>query len=440
MGLAQRETVGIPAAPERATNRTRQALAIALLALGLLAAVRAITGANELTSSGTFGAALRLAIPILLAGLGAVYAERAGVINIGLEGMMILGTWFGAWAGFEFGPWQGVVFGMAGGAMGGLLHAVATVTFGIDHIVSGVAINILAAGVARFLSVVAFTGRGGGATQSPRVAGGVGRITIPFLGGGELFGWQTPDLFGALERQRWVFVSDLAAVVKGISTGVSLLTILSLVLVVLSFYLLWRTSFGLRIRSVGEHPLAAESLGVAVYRMKYIGVVISGALAGLGGAYLVLEQARIYREGQTGGRGFIGLAAMIFGNWRPGGVASAAGIFGYADSLHLRSERAAHGLLLFVAIALAGWALWRVTRTIRGSGLSAVSGRSALTSFGMLLMAGVIFYWFASTDTVPREFVFFLPHITTLLVLSLASQRLRPPAADGVPYRRGQST
>jgi ABC-type uncharacterized transport system permease subunit len=439
MGLAQREVAAAAPAPGRPVSRARQALAIALLALGLLAVVRAITGANELTSSGTFGAALRLAIPILLAGLGAVYAERAGVINIGLEGMMILGTWFGAWAGFEFGPWQGVVVGILGGALGGLLHAVATVSFGIDHIVSGVAINILAAGAARFLSVVAFTGRGGGATQSPRVTGGAGRITLPFLGGGELFGWQTPDLFGALERQRWVFVSDIAAVVKGVSTGLSWLTILALLLVVLSFYVLWRTSFGLRLRSVGEHPVAAESLGVAVYRMKYIGVVISGAMAGLGGAYLVLEQARIYREGQTGGRGFIGLAAMIFGNWRPGGVAGAAGIFGYADSLHLRSERAAHGLLLFVAIALAAWAVWLIVGAGRRWGFRSIHRRRMITSAAMLVLAGLILFWFLSTDTMPREFVFFLPHITTLLVLSLASQRLRPPAADGVPYRRGQS-
>jgi simple sugar transport system permease protein len=440
MGLIQREVAPAPAAPEPTRSRFRQALVVALLALGLLALVRAVTGANELTSSGTFGAALRLAIPILLAGLGAVYAERAGVINIGLEGMMILGTWFGAWAGFELGPWQGVLLGIVGGGLGGLLHAVATVTFGIDHIVSGVAINILAAGVARFLSVVAFTGRGGGATQSPRVTGGAGDITLPFLGGGELFGWQTPDLFGALERQRWVFVSDLAALVKGISTGISWLTVLAIALVIVSFFVLWRTSFGLRLRSVGEHPVAAESLGVPVYRMKYIAVMISGAMAGLGGAYLVLEQARIYREGQTGGRGFIGLAAMIFGNWRPGGVASAAGIFGYADSLHLRSERAAHGLLLFVAIALAAWAVWLVVDAGRRWGFRSIHRRRVVTGVAVLVLAGVILFWFLSTDTMPREFVFFLPHITTLLVLSLAAQRLRPPAADGVRYRRGEAT
>ena len=118
----------------------------------VLAFVRAVTGANDLTSSGTFGAALRLAVPIGLAALGGLYAERAGVVNIGLEGMMILGTWFGAWAGWQWGPWAGVVAGIIGGALGGGLHALATVTFGVDHIVSGVAINILGLGITRYLA------------------------------------------------------------------------------------------------------------------------------------------------------------------------------------------------------------------------------------------------------------------------------------------------
>ncbi len=413
----------------RAGGRFRRAVFIAGLALGLLAVVRAITGVTALTSSGTFGAAIRLGVPILLAGLGALYAERAGVVNIGLEGMMILGTWFGAWAGVEFGAWPGVLFGVLGGALGGLVHAVATVTFGIDHIVSGVAINILAAGVARFLSVVAFTGHGGGATQSPQVTGSIQKVTVPFLAGGDLIGWRTPDLFGWIEGRRWVVVSDLAALLKGLTSEISLLTVLAFALVVLSYYVLWRTAFGLRLRSVGEHPVAAESLGVRVYTMKYVGVVISGGMAGLGGAYLVLEAAKIYRENQTAGRGFIGLAALIFGNWRPGGVAAAAGIFGYADSLHLRSESAAHGLLLFVAIALGAGAIWFAARRRRPAAAAA-----------MAAIGGLTLVWFLSTDTVPREFVFFLPHLTTLLVLSLASQRLRPPAADGRPYRRGQAS
>ena len=426
MALLERD-LAAPPAPEARRGPPR-ALLLAAAALALLAVVRAVTDSDQLTSSGTFSAALRLAVPVLLAALGAMWAERAGIVNIGLEGMMILGTWFGAWAGVEFGPWPGVAFGILGGALGGLLHAVATVTFGIDHVVSGVAINILAAGVARFLSVIAFTGRGGGATQSPQVQGTVGKVTLPFLAGGELFGWRTPDLFGWLEAKGWVVVSDLAALGKGLTANLSWLTVLSFALVLLSFLVLWRTAFGLRLRSVGEHPVAAESLGVRVYTMKYVGVVVSGGLAGLGGAYLVLEAARIYREGQTGGRGFIGLAAVIFGNWRPGGVAAAAGIFGYANALELRSAVAVHGLLLFAAIGFAAGSVSLFVRRRRPIGGAILLG-----------LAGLVFWWWGVTDKVPREFIFSLPYVTTLLVLSLASQRLRPPAAEGRPYRKGQA-
>jgi simple sugar transport system permease protein len=132
------------------TRRVLLAMGGALL---MLSVVRVLTGADDLTSSGTFGAALRLAVPIGLVGLGALYAERVGVANIGLEGMMILGTWFGAWGGWMFGPWEGVALGLVGGALGGLVHAVATVTFTVDHIISGVVINILGAAVARYLSI-----------------------------------------------------------------------------------------------------------------------------------------------------------------------------------------------------------------------------------------------------------------------------------------------
>src|SRR5205823_2435946 len=152
--------------------RSQRAVVAAIAVLVLVSFVREVTGASDLTSPGTFGAALALAVPILLAGLGGLFSERAGVVNIGLEGMMILGTWFGAWAGWKYGPWAGVVVGTLGASLGGLLHAVATVTFGIDQVISGVAINILAAGLARFLSVVAFPlGSGGSATQSPQVTG-----------------------------------------------------------------------------------------------------------------------------------------------------------------------------------------------------------------------------------------------------------------------------
>lgn len=406
----------------------RRILLLAGVLMVAMSVVRVATGANDLTSSGTFGAALRLAVPILLAGLGGLYAERTGVVNIGLEGMMILGTWFGAWGGVEYGPWWGVVLGVVGGAVGALIHAASSVTFGVNQIVSGVAINIIAAGVARFLSVIAFTGHGGGATQSPQVPSTLPRFTMPFLAGGGLFGWDTPDVLGWLERRHWFLVGDLAGLLGGVMRNLSVLTVLTVALVPLTFLFLWRTRLGLRMRSAGENPWAAESLGVRVYTMKYLGVVISGALAGLAGAFLVFEAAGIYREGQTGGRGFIGLAAMIFGNWRPTGVATAAGLFGYADALNLRSNAAVHALLLFAGAALVAvgvWYAWR--RRPLGAGIGLVVGVLVLV-------------WYAVTDTVPREFIFITPYVATLLVLTVASQRLRPPAADGLPYRRGQQT
>jgi len=412
-----------PAPPARAWR----IVAYAVGGIVLLSVVRLLTDVNDITSSGTFGAALRLAIPIGLAGLGGLYAERSGVVNIGLEGMMILGTWFGAWAGFEFGPWWGVLAGILGGAFGGLVHAVATVTFDVNHIVSGVAINILGGGVARFLSSLAFTAEnGGGITQSPIISGELAKFSVPVLAGGDLFGWHSPDALGSLERHHWVLVSDVAGLLRGLTVNISLLTVLCLALFPFSAWLLWRTRFGLRLRSVGESPSAAETLGVDVYRMKYYGVVISGALAGLAGAFLVLVSSGLYKEGQTGGRGFIGLAAMIFGNWRPAGVAAGAGLFGFADALQLRSNANTHALLLFVGLAVAGMALFRAVRQqwIRAA-------IAAVVAAGFLI-------WYAATDHVPEQFVSFTPHVVTLIVLATASQRLRMPAADGLPYRKGE--
>ena len=290
---------------------------------------------TDLISAGTAASTLRRAVPILLAGLGGIWAERAGVVNIGLEGMMILGTWFGAWGALEFGPWWGIAIGIAGGAAGGLLHAVATVGFGVDHIISGVAINILAPGITRFLSREIFAKQsGGGITQSPRVES-VGHFDVPFVSGGEIFGWATPDIFGWIDDRGWFVVSDLFAVASGITSNVSWATLLAIALVPGTVYVLWRTPFGLRVRSCGEHPVAADSLGVNVYRMKYAAVVISGGMAGFGGAFIAIEQTGIYREAQTQGRGFIGLATVIFGNWQPLGAFLGSILFGFADALQI---------------------------------------------------------------------------------------------------------
>jgi ABC-type uncharacterized transport system permease subunit len=393
----------------------------------LISAVRAITDTSDLTSIGTFEGALRAAIPIGLAGLGGLYAERTGVVNIGLEGMMILGTWFGAWAGWQWGPWWGVLAAVLGGAAGGLLHAVATVTFEVDHIVSGVAINILGAGVARFLSSLAYTPEtGGGITQSPIVGGDVGTFSVPVLAGGQLFGWDSPDLLRWLAERRWLFVSDVASALHALTGNLSVLTIVALSLIPLSIWFLWHTPLGLRLRSVGENPGAAESLGVPVYTMKYVGVVLSGALAGFAGAFIVLVNSTNYKECQTGGRGFIGMASMIFGNWRPSGVGLGAGLFGYADALQLRSNDAVHSLLLFVAVLVAVVAA-----------VMAVRRRPALTMILGAVAVGFL-VWYLATDTVPAEIIYCTPYVVTLVVLASAGQRLRPPAADGLRYRRGQ--
>jgi ABC-type uncharacterized transport system permease subunit len=403
-------------------------LVIGILVVLLLSTVQTVAdpSTNDLTSGGTWSTTLRFAVPIMLAGLGGIFAERAGIINIGLEGMMILGTWFGAYGALEFGPWWGVAFGIGGGAAGGLLHAIATVTFGVDHIISGVAINIVAPGITRFLSEEVFEARGGGATQSPPVAG-VGRFSVPFLSGGEIGGWQTPDLFGRIEGWHdWWFVDDLAGILNGLTSNVSWLTLIAFLLVPLSVFVLWGTRFGLRLRSAGEHPVAADSLGVPVYAMKYWAVIISGALAGLGGVFLAIEQASIYRQGQTQGRGFIGLATVIFGNWRPVGAALGSLLFGFADALQLRDANAIHALLLLGAVALAVAGIRAgLMRRVQSAGL-------------FLLGAAALAVWYWMSDTVPQELPPVAPHIITLFVLVFATTRLRPPAADGMRYRRGQ--
>ena len=288
--------------------------------LALLSLVRILAGAPDLTAGDTFIAAIGAMSPIVFAASGGLFSERVGVVNIGLEGMMILGTWFAGWAGWHWGPWAAIVAGAIGGALGGLLLALATVTFGVDHIVAGIAINLLAPGVCRFLSSEVFVGQRGrddhavpddvgddrplhrsrsspagrcsagrrrtcsaGSTRS----GGSSSPTWPASAGASRPAWPSPP------SSRWPCVP-------------------------ISAYLLWRTPFGLRLRSIGEKPSAADSLGVAVYRIKYIGVTISGALAGLGGAWLAID-VRAYNEDQVAGRGFQGLAALDLRQLAPGG-------------------------------------------------------------------------------------------------------------------------
>lgn len=403
-----------PDAPRRRLSLPVRYMATATAAMVLLSITRVVTDQGPMTAPGTFSSAIELAMPIALAGLGGLWAERAGVVNIGLEGMMILGTWFGAWGGIEYGPWWGVALGALGGAAGGLLHAVATVSFGVDHVISGVAINILGAGTARFLTGVAYEG---GQTQSPQVPGRIPSFDVPLIGGA----------LNDLAAKDWFLVSDLAGLLTALTHDVSWLVVLGVALFPLTFFILWRTPLGLRLRSVGEDPYAAESLGVNVYRMKYLAVTVSGALAGLAGATLVYVFARQFQDGQTNGRGFIGLAAMVFGNWRPGGLLAGAALFGFTDALQSQQDSVAHGLLLFLALLVA---LVGVRALVQRRVKQGVTG---------LVVAAVVAVVWIGTERIPNQLIPVMPHITTLLVLVFASQRLRMPAADGIPYRKGSS-
>ncbi|MBQ0867560.1 ABC transporter permease [Streptomyces sp. RK75] len=417
-----------PAVP-RGKRKLSYPLVLLLIAGGLLllSLVRAVTGDEQLSNSQQFSSALGAAVPIGLAGLGGLWAERAGVINIGLEGMMMLGTFTAGWIGWQYGPWAAILAGIIGGALGGLLHALATVTFGVDHIVSGVAINLLALGLVRYLAKLWFgaegseaAAAGGNAKQSPPMDS-MPTLTVPGLADG----------LGSIEKHHWFLVSDLAGILRALVHEVSWVTVLTALLFVGSFFVLWRSSFGLRLRSCGENPVAAESLGVNVYTYKYAALAISGALAGLGGAFLAVG-VHIYQENQTGGRGYIGLATMIFGNWRPGGVAMGAGLFGFMDALRVvGGGTTVHAMLLLMAVLLVALAVWKLRSGVRGARIQASVS---------LVIAVLLVLWYALTNTVALEFVEMTPYVTTLLVLSLAAQRLRAPRAIGKSYRRGEGT
>ncbi len=386
--------------------------------LVLVSAARIIGDANDVTSSGTLRAALLAAVPIALAGLGGLWSERAGVVNIGLEGMLIMGTLGAGYFGYHYGWVAGVLGGMLLGAIAGLVHAIATVIFGVDHIVSGVAINIITLGLAGFLAELLFTGLpGGGPTQSPTLPK-PWKIDLPVIA----------DPAKTIEDKHWFIISDLASAVGALTLNLSVLTVLAFVLVIGSGWVLWRTPFGLRLRSCGESPAAAESLGVDVYRYKIVAVTISGALAGLGGVFLAMVAQSGFQQNQTGGRGYIGLAAMIFGNWRPGGLLLGSGLFGYTNGVQLRSGGSSlHALLLAAGVVLLALALVQLRRANR---------RAAVVTAAMGLAVLVLYF---SIDAVPRQFTTMAPYVATLLVLAFASQSLRMPAADGQTYRRGSA-
>lgn len=257
------------------------------------------------------GAAIAIAFSyftiIYLTGIGGLFSERSGIVNIGLEGLMITGTVMGAWGAINWGPIAGLAVGALAGVLFSLVHALATVTFRVDHIVSGVVINVVAIGMARFLSSQFF----GSATQSTSGVPNLPEIDLPLLSS---LPWGLGRAF----------------------QNMSPMVLVAFAVVFPVIFVLNRTRFGLRLRSAGENPEATRTLGVRVKPLRYAGVAISGLMAGLAGAFLSIEVNALYQEGQTQGLGFIALAALILGNWSPTRLMIGAVLFGFAQAIPLR--------------------------------------------------------------------------------------------------------
>ena len=333
---------------------------VALLGLvGGVLATRAAVGNLEvvITWSALAAATLRFATPLTFAAIGGLFSERSGVVNIGLEGMMLMGAFFGIYGADRTNSWVlGILIGMAAGAALALVHAFFSIHLRADQIVSGTAINFLALGITGYLYVDLY-GNEGTPGDLPQV----------------------PDVrLGWLDR---IPPHQLGSFLEGALGQLNLLVWLALATVLLSWIVIFKTTIGLRIRAVGEHPRAADTVGISVYAIRYTAVTVSGALAALGGVYLSLGFVHSFTENMTAGRGFIALAALIFGKWRPLGALSAALLFGFASAVAPRLEN------------VEGWA-----------------------TYGTLFQA--------------------LPYVLTLIAVAGVIGRSIPPAAIGRPYEK----
>jgi ABC-type uncharacterized transport system permease subunit len=292
-------------------------------------------------------ASLRLSVPLVFAALGGLFSERSGVLNIGLEGMLLTGAFISAATVFYTGNvWIAIFAALIVGGLVGLLHAYLCVTLRVDQLVSGLAINLSAAGLTAFLSRLVFNSK----TSQPLQ--GLDAIAIPGLS-------QIP-IMGSL-----LFNQDP-------------LVYLLLLLVPLITYLLFKTSLGLTLRAVGEYPRAAATAGISVSFVRYLSVMLSGCLASLGGAYLVLVHVKFFMEDISAGKGFIALAALIFGRWHPISTVLACVLFGATEALQLRIQ--------------------------------------------------------AFSLNIPYQFLVMLPYVTALLALIGLAGKSTPPAALGIPY------
>jgi ABC-type uncharacterized transport system permease subunit len=282
------------------------AVTVGILAIGLgyLATQSSETKLDDVfTWSALLAATLRFATPLTFAALGGMFSERAGVVNIGLEGMMLAGAFFGILGADKLGHWTlGILTGVLAGGVLGLIHAILSVHLRADQIVGGTAINFLALGVTGYFFIQVY-----GSEGTP--GSGISRI---------------PNVHIA-------FLDDVSFL--QVFSNLNLMIWLALAMLPFTYVVLFRTSLGLRLRSVGEHPRAAETVGISVYKTRYVAVIVSGMLASLGGVFLSVGYLSSFSENMTAGRGFIGLAALIFGNWRPFGAFAAALLFGFSTAL-----------------------------------------------------------------------------------------------------------
>ena len=279
--------------------------------------------------SALFAATLRYATPLTFAAIGGIFSERSGVVNIGLEGMMLMGAFFGILASDKLDSWPlGLLAAAVAGGLTALIHAFVSIHLRADQIVSGTAINFLAVGVTGYFFIDLYGDQGTPGGGIPRIP----QVNLDFLGSIPAIGDFLEAVIGHLNLMIW----------------------LSFVLLVVSYLVLFRSPIGLRLRSVGEHPRAADTVGINVYFTRYTCVVLSGMLAALGGAYLSIGFLGSFNEEMTAGRGFIALAAVIFGNWRPFGAFGAALLFGFSSALAQRLPAYSEsGAVLFQALPYA---------------------------------------------------------------------------------------
>ena len=276
------------------------------VALGVLATRSSTGNLDQVFTASLIASMLVFATPLTFAAIGGMFWERSGVVNIGLEGMMLMGAFWGIWGADKTGSWVGgLVIGIIAGGLLAVVHAVFAIHLRADQIVGGVAVNFLALGITGYFFVQLYHGN--------NVPTGISQIPDVNLTSNSNHGFFS-EAFGHLNLMIWAVMA----------------------LVVVSYFVMFRTPLGLRIRACGEHPRAADTVGINVYGLRYFSVILSGMLAAAGGAYLTVGFLGTYNENVTAGRGFIALAALIFGNWRPFGAFGAALLFGLSTAIAFR--------------------------------------------------------------------------------------------------------